>query len=282
MARLAGPDVFAYSSYRDFLRAFYGQKKRERAFSYRAFSQRAKLRSPNYLKLVIDGDRNLSAAMAERFAGACNLTGEALAYFLELVALEQADTLEDKNRCHARLQSFRRYREMHRLEVAHDAYHSRWYLPAIRELAAREDFSSDPQWISGMLRPKIKPSRAKWALQTLLQLGLLETTPEGRVRQSQGLVTTGAETTSRHVANFHLEMMARAAEALELPAEERDISSVTVCVGAAGMRELKQVMQRFRRELLELSEREAKPKQVVQINLQVFPLSLTELGGQHV
>ena len=278
MARLVGPDVFAYSSYREYLRAFYGQKKRERAFSYRAFSQRARLRSPNYLKLVIDGDRNLSMAMAERFAGACDLSGEALAYFKELVAFDQASTLEEQNQSHARLQAFRRYREMHRLELAHDAYHSEWYLPAIRELAVRDDFSADPDWLAGMLTPKIKPSEAKWALETLLELGLLEVATDGRVRQSNGLVTTGAETTSRHVANFHLSMMARAAEALELSSDVRDISSVTVCVGASGMRELKQVMQRFRRELLELSEREPKPKQVVQINLQVFPLSRVDRG----
>jgi uncharacterized protein (TIGR02147 family) len=278
MARLVGPDVFAYSSYREYLRAFYGQKKRERAFSYRAFSQRARLRSPNYLKLVIDGDRNLSAPMAERFADACDLSGEALAYFKELVAFEQASTLEAQNQCHVRLQAFRRYREMHRLELAHDAYHSRWYLPAIRELAVRDDFSADPDWLAGILTPKIKPSEAKWALETLLELGLLEVGPEGRVRQGHGLVTTGAETTSRHVANFHLSMMERAAEALDLSSELRDISSVTVCVGASGMRELKQVLQRFRRELLELSEREPKPKQVVQINLQAFPLSRVEMG----
>jgi uncharacterized protein (TIGR02147 family) len=63
-------DVFEYLDYRAFLRDIYLAKKAERrGFSFRAFSRRANLRSPNYLKLVMDGERNLSRAMAERFAG---------------------------------------------------------------------------------------------------------------------------------------------------------------------------------------------------------------------
>lgn len=268
------PDVFAFLDYRAYLRAFYRERKRRRRLSYRAFSRRARLRSPNYLKLVIDGDRNLSPEMAPRFAEACGLSGEASLYFAELVAFGQAEDLEERNRVYAKLSSFRRYRAMHRLDKAADAYHSCWYLPAIRELAATRDFRADPAWIARRLEPNIRASEAEKALSTLLELGLLCRDADGRVRQSEASVTTGPETQSLHVANYHATMMAQATRALDaFPQEERDISSVTLSVGRDGLLELKRMMRRFRRELLAWSELERNPRRVVQVNLQMFPLS---------
>ena len=70
-------DVFEYLDYRAFLRDLYLERKeRGRGFSYRAFSRRAGLKSPNYLKMVIDGIRNITPAMAERFARALGLDGD--------------------------------------------------------------------------------------------------------------------------------------------------------------------------------------------------------------
>lgn len=273
MARRPELDVFAFLDYRAFLRAFY-QLERGQRLSYRAFSRRAKLRSPNYLKLVMDGQRSLSLEMAERFAAACGLTGEAARYFRELVAFNQATEPEQRDACYRRLLGFRRYREIQRLDVAQDAYHSRWYLPAIRELAARPDFRDDPQWIAALLEPPIRAAEARQALEVLLELGLLTRAADGRLRQAQGLVTTGAETMSQHVASYHSAMMAQAERAMnELPAEERDISSLTLCLSAGGLAQVKQAIVRFRRELLQLSELEQQPSQVIQLNFQLFPLT---------
>jgi uncharacterized protein (TIGR02147 family) len=268
------PDVFAFLDYRAYLRAFYRERKERKRLSYRAFSRRARLRSPNYLKLVMDGDRNLSAEMATRFAEACGLFGEAATYFAELVAFGQADNLDERNRAYAKLQSYRRYRSMHRVDAAADAYHSCWYLPAIRELASFRDFRADPAWIARRLEPNIRASEAEKALATLLELGLLERRADGRIRASEGSVTTGPETQSLHVANYHRAMIAQAVRALDaFPPEVRDISSVTLSVGRGGAVRLKRMLQRFRRELLAWSELEKDPMQVVQVNLQMFPLS---------
>jgi uncharacterized protein (TIGR02147 family) len=69
-------------------------------------------------------------------------------------------------------------------------------------------------------------------------------------------------------------MMQRAAEAMEqIPAPERDISALTLCLGEGGLARLKQRLQHFRRELLELSALEEDPRDVVQLNFQLFPLS---------
>jgi uncharacterized protein (TIGR02147 family) len=271
-------DVFRYLDYRAYLADYYRAKK-GRGFSYRAFSRAAGLGAPNYLKLVIAGQRNLTAPMAVRFAAACGLGGEAAQYFAELVAFNQARTVEQRNQSYARLLAFSRYRRGHKLALAQSAYHSTWYLPALRELVASARFCEDPEWLAELLWPKIKPSDVRQALDTLVELGLLDRDPHGRLRQRDAVVSTGPETVSMHIANYHAEMMRRATAAMELvPAPSRDVSALTFCVGPDGLARLKQRIQEFRRELIEMVEAESDRSQVVQLNLQLFPLTRPMTG----
>lgn len=268
-------DIFGYMDYRAFLRDFYAEKKASgRGFSFRAFSRRAGLGSPNYLKLVMDGDRNLTPEMAERFAAACGLKGDAATFFCELVGFNQARNTAERSDRFARLTSYRKYRAAHQLEVAQAAYCSNWFLPAIRELAARRDFRADPAWIARTLVPQITVAEASMALEKLLELRLLVKDEDGRIRQGSELVTTGNETMLVHVRSYHRTMIGRALEAMdEIDPAERDISSLTLCLGATGLRRFKERLQRFQNELLELSSLESNPEQVIQINFQLFPLS---------
>ena len=273
----SAPDVFLYLDYRAFLRAYYEHKKERSNFSYRAFSRRAKLRSPNYLKLVIDADRNLTEQMAGRFAAACGLEGDPARYFKLLVSFNQARTLDDRNAVYVKLKRYRRYRDVHKLSLAQDVYHSRWYLPAIRELVCSVDFREDPAWIASRLSPSIRPREAAVAITTLLELGLLVRDEDGELRQGDMTVSTGPEVRSLHLANFHRSMIQHAAGSLDRhAADQRDISSLTLCLGESGLSQLKRAVQRFRRELLELSELESEPRQVVQVNFQLFPLTTLE------
>ncbi len=266
-------DVFKYLDYRQFLADLYELKK-ARGYSYRAFSRAAGLGAPNYLKLVIAGQRNLTAAMAKRFAAAAGLQADGATYFEHLVGFNQAKTLEQRNASYAQLAAFRRYRQAHRLEHAQAAYHSKWYLPAIRELCGSPEFRADPRWVAATLRPAIEPAQAKQALELLLELGLLQRDASGQLHQADPVVSTGAETRNMNVRNYHAEMMRRATEAMELfAASERDLSSLTLCVGEPALAQIKQRIVEFRRELLELAEREPQRSQVLQINFQLFPLS---------
>ena len=268
-------DVFDYVDYRAYLRDFYRAKKAEsRAFSFRQFSMRAKLKSPNALKRVMEGDRNLTREMARKFAKACGLDGDAREYFEHLVAFDQAKTVAERDAAYAELSGFRRYRQAHKLEVAHAAYHSNWYIPAVRELAAASDFKADPKWIARQMVPRISVAEAKRALRTLLELGFLVEDEKGRLTQADEVVSTGPEMQHVHIARYHMMMMERAVASIDLvPPGERDISSLTLLVGSDGLERLKRRLQRLRRELIQLSLLDAGAKQVVQLNLQLFPLS---------
>lgn len=266
-------DVFRYRDYREFLAAFYAHKKPS-GLSYRSFARDAKLGAPNYLKLVIDGKRNLSAEMAERFAKACRLNAESTDYFKLLVAFNQATSDEERNDLHARLSKFSRFRSSQRLDLAEKDYHSTWYIPAVRELVACPGFVEDAAWIASTLEPNISEKDAQHALDVLLRLGLLERDDNGRLSQASRAVSTGDMASGLYIRNYHTELIQRALRAMhDLPAEERYISSLTLSVSPSTLDELKQRVLEFRKELIALCDADPRPSRVVQLNLQLFPLT---------
>ncbi|HVZ36994.1 MAG TPA: TIGR02147 family protein, partial [Polyangiaceae bacterium] len=266
-----------------FLRDVYeARKEAEYGFSYRAFAKRAGLRGPNYLKLVAEGQRNLTAEMAGRFAAALGLGEDAAAYFCDLVAFNQASTANERERCYQRLQSYRRYRSAFRLDAAHAAYHSEWYIPAIRELAACRGFRQDPKWIARRLRPSITARQAEQALSVLMQLGFLVRDAEGKLVQHEPALSTGDDQPlGHHIVTFHRTMLARAGEALDgVARDEREIASLTLSLDAAQFRDFKRRLYDLRQELLQLATVSPNtPDRVVQINFQMFPLSRADAAG---
>lgn len=273
--------VFEYLDSREFLRDYYAHhKEHEYGFSYRVFARRAGCRSSNFAHLVLQGKRNLSEASALRFAEACGLKGAEVEYFADLVAFNQAQSQREKEHCYERLTKHAHFRRVHKLTEAQGSYFSKWYIPAIRELAARADFRADPAWLAQMLMPSISELQAKKALATLSTLGLLIEDALGKVTRVETLVSS-AGPLGHHLVAFHQKMLERASEAIELfDREEREIASLTVCVSEKRMMELKEEIRAFRKRLLQTAEADDHPERVVQIGFQLFPLSQSTNGSE--
>jgi uncharacterized protein (TIGR02147 family) len=271
--------VYDFLDYRAYLRAYYEAAKRtQRSFSFRSFSKLAGLRSPNFLKLVIEGERNLGADSVPRFCAALGLDGPEAEFFSDLVAFNQAASLADKNRAFERIAASRRFRAARRIDGDLFAYLSHWYNPAIRELAGREDFSEDPRWIASQVRPRISPAEAAEAMRLLLSLGLLvRDASSGRVLRGEPTLTTEHEVRSLGAAAFHRQMIERAAESLDsVPSALRDLAALTVCIRPETAARVKERIHQFREALTELCDSDTGGTVVYQLNVQWFPLSVTD------
>ncbi len=268
------PNVYRYLDARRYLADVYAfRKAKSRAFSYRWFSRRAGLKAPNHLKRVIDGDRNLGPEAAKQYAHALELAGEASRYFLELVRFTQAKDRRERAESYAKLMRFRGYRKAHTIDAQQHAYHSKWYIPAIREFAGSPEFRPNPSWIAEQMLPKITRAQAREALDVLISLGMLSLGDNGAVERGSEVLTTGAETGGLHIVNFHQAMMERAIESVEMvPKPHRDISGVTFTVPESALPELKERIRDFRRELIAL-ERYENPSRVMHIAIQLVPLT---------
>jgi uncharacterized protein (TIGR02147 family) len=267
--------VFEHVDYRVLLRALYAHKKQsEYGFSHRSFSRRAGLKSVNLLKLAMDGERNLSPKIAERFASALGLKGAAAEYFCELVRFNQAASARDRAQAHERMVKLKPERSMRLLDASHAAYCSHWYIPAIRELAARADFRNDPSWIGRTLAPKVSKARVVKALAVLRELGLLVPDAQGLLRPVDPMLSTGFAPLGHQIAGYHRAMLERAGEAIDLfPRDEREFGALTLCVDEALLPELKQRLQTFRHELMRFAESRGTRTRLLQVNFQMFPLS---------
>lgn len=267
--------IFEYDNYRAYLGDLYRLYKETKPhFSYRYFSQKAGFRSPNFLKLVIEGKRNLSPESIEKFANALKLGKKEVDFFRVLVHLNQARTVGEKKIYAEQLMQFRPFRYIHPLRQDQYRYYADWYNIAIRELTTLPEFSEDPAWISRRLVPPISPQQAQKALDLLLQLGLLKRDDSGRLVQADAFISTGDEVTSTSVANYHRTMIRMGAEALDrFTGPDRDISSVTMTLSEKNFREIKALIQRFRKELLAIADQDQSPEGVYQVNFQLFPLA---------
>ena len=88
------------------------------------------------------------------------------------------------------------------------------------------------------------------------------------------VLTTGAEARRRAIAEYHRTMITSAKASIDLiPSDERDISALTLCVDENGLQRLKERVQAFRKELLSPTAEGQEGDQVVQLNMQLFPLT---------
>lgn len=272
------PEIYAYLDFREYLQAYYDAAKANiPAFSYRYFSRKAGFKSPNFLKLVIDGQRSLGPESVDRFAKALKLTEEEHDFFRALVAFEQARTPDEKNEAFERVAASQRFRQARRLDRGMFTYLSRWYYPAIREMAARPDFRDDPAWIASELLPTISPEQAAEALELLFELELLERGDDGRISRGAPSLTTGHEVRSLAIANYHRQMLERAAGSIELAAStQRDLSALTVCIADPTVADVKQRIHTFREQVLNRCDEDSDASAVYQLCIQFFPLTRLE------
>jgi uncharacterized protein (TIGR02147 family) len=98
MEKMNLPIIFNYTDYRLFLQDFYKAMKASTSyFSFRYFASRAGLSSGSFLKLVMEGKRNLSEKTMQQFAHGLGMKGDEEEYFKTMVKMNQASVDSDKH-----------------------------------------------------------------------------------------------------------------------------------------------------------------------------------------
>jgi len=271
---LTEPDVLQYTNYRVYLRDYYEFKKSTTAaFSLRFFAEKAGLSSHAHLKLTIDGKRNITKNTVTKLIHGLGLENQRAAYFESLVFFNQATTDEDKKVYYAQLIKASPRSKLHKMDKAQLRIFKEWHHSAILEMVGLKDFRPIPDQISKRLRGLITPAQATESLNLLLELGLLVKTANG-YRQSNPLITTDDEVQDIMVKMYHTQMLALSARMLnDLPGPERDVSALTFGIKRSDFTNLKKHLQLMRKELLDFSAKAGEAEDVVQINLQLFPLT---------
>jgi uncharacterized protein (TIGR02147 family) len=147
-------------------------------------------------------------------------------------------------------------------------YIAEWHHLPLKTLVSSRSFRHNLDWIGDRLRGKLPAAKIVRALQVLEQLGFIAR--EGRSWRVLRDVATALDVPSAAVRRHHVEMMTRAAEAVEeLPVEERDMSSLTLLFDRRRLPEAKAALEAFRREFVQHFE-DATADDVFQLNMQLF------------
>lgn len=268
-------NVFNYLDYRVFLRDWYADRKKSRiGFSFRSFSSDAGFTSPNFMKMVMDGIRNLTEKSIVPFLKGLKLNKQEQEFFRNLVFFSQARTPEKRNLFYERMLQSRKYSQLKPLEKSQYEFFSTWYHPVVRELVLSPGFDGTPEQIVDKIRPSITLSQASASLRLLETLGFVRRNPEGRWEQSQPLLTTGPELRSQAFMKYHQTLLEVARQTLPMiPPERRDVSSLTLGITADQIPLLKEKVREFRGEIMKMVASNDRTDHVYLLNIQFLPVT---------
>ncbi|HSA59343.1 MAG TPA: TIGR02147 family protein [bacterium] len=275
------PSIYDYLDYRGFLKdRFLEIKKRNPLFSYQSFSRLAGARSTSFLKLVMDGKRNVSDEGIGMIARGFRLSEPERKYFECLVKFNQAKIHEEKDRYFRELAKNKRWLAAKPLAAAQYRLLSHWYYVAILELVRiPSDLPKDACWIQKRLRPEVELKEVKAAVAELVRLDLLAHDKEEGLVRSEAMLATEDAVRSLSAVNFHAQMSQLAAKAVaEQKAREREFTTLTVVTSEKAFQRAREEIRKFRDHLHSILEQENEdPKDFVgHFNLQLFRLSEKE------
>ena len=276
------PDIFHYTNFRFFLLDFFlFLKSKNSRYSETAFMTKAGFgkNSRGYFKLIVSGKRNLSLDTITGLSLAMNLNDKEQQFFEYLVRFNQSKQDKDKEMNWKRLSELMKGKENNsfRLLRAQYNYYNNWYLVAIREMVALDDFQNDLDFISHKLKTEVSKKEIQLALDDLFDLRLLKKNEEGKLEQFLPAVEFADNRDNyKAVESFQKQMLEMAKSALNSdPYESRSISNLTFVCDREDFQRIREDLARFRKELIEKYETKATKKNIV-LNLGMNLIKLTK------
>jgi uncharacterized protein (TIGR02147 family) len=268
--------VFQYMNYRSFLRDYYNEKKREKSgFTYAKFSSLAGIRSPNYLKLVMDGEKNLTSENIIRFSKAIDLKEAENDYFEALVHFNQAKNAMEKEFHQSRLKRIHGRDSGSRTieEYEFDAISS-WLHHALMVMTNVKRFREDPSWIAQHLYGLACETEVRSVIDRLIQVQFIKREADGSLRQTFRQVKTKPDLQRVAGKLFYEGLLKRAIQALNVGTPgEREFCTYIVGIAPEKIPELKKKVREFMKDLNAWALESAKPSQVHALCFAGFPLT---------
>lgn len=267
-------NIYNYINYRQYLEDFYREQKADKStFSFRYFALKAGFKAKSFIKLVIDGNKNLTDNSINKLNCVLKLSPKKFSYFKLLVAFNQSKSSERKNYYFDKLSAFNARNTSRLLQMQQYEFFSKWYHGVIRELISYRDFHDDYKALGNCVQPGLSARQVRQSVLLLLKLGLIRK-KNGRYVQTNALLSTGDEVHSLAISNYHIQNLSLAAESIDTcPESLRDVSGLILGLDKEHVEEVKTEIQKFRKKLLGIAARVKNPNRVYNINLQMFPTS---------
>jgi uncharacterized protein (TIGR02147 family) len=230
--------------------------------------------SPNYIKLVMDGQRNIGLRSIDRLLRGLQLRNKEQEYFSNLVLFTQAKTSSEKDYYYGLMSSAKS--PIHAATSTTNAYryYNEWYHCIVRELITKEKPPVKAAALAQRIKPHVTATQVKKSIDLLLELGVIVSNDDGTYSQSSRTLETEHDIVSVGIRNYHMKMIDIAKECIDsAPDDKREISSLTLSISGEAMIRIKNRIKEFEQELCRIARECNDPKDVYQANFQFFPLT---------
>jgi len=267
--------IFEYIDYRKYLEKWVEEEKqRNKAFSFRYFVQKSGINSPSFLKHVIEGERNLTRPVIEKFIKAISLSHKEARYFRHCVLFNQAKSADEKQEHYAVMRSLSTNVPEAVLSPAKYDFFNNWYTIVIRELVCLYDFKDNYELLAKALRPPIGPKKAEEAVTLLRDLKLIAKKRDGTYSQTDTLLTVDGPIVPSALRNFTAHMLSQCREALyNVNRKERHISGMTLGISEHMYHLIEAEIEAFKDRIKSLVTKDKDSDRVYQLNVGFIPSS---------
>lgn len=285
MGSANAPVLADYMDYREYLADFYKFRRRVsrgslRVYNYAMFSAAANIKSPNYLKMIIEGKRNLSDDMVTRFGKALGLMKEQVEEFRLLVHFTQATDPADRNMYLKKLSEHRVASKLKNGEIDRKTWEKvpNWVAWIIYAMVDQEGVRFDTQALKNLLRGKAREDEIDQALTTLLEAGELKRDEKtGEIRKNRNLIESPEEVPVALVRKLQSQLMYLGLESLyQDEPTEREFGTLTMSLTRQEFEEIKFKLRQMRKALNKdntIARMKSKGERVYQLNIQLFPVT---------
>lgn len=279
------PALGDYTDFRLYLKDVYEFRRGTestglRAYSYSTFSAAADIKSPNYLKLIIEGRRNLSDDMITRFAKALRLNRSECDEFRALVHYGQSSAPLDRNQYLRELADIRARRAFDAGHINQKSWDKipGWVGWVIYAMSEQSNVEFEPDTIQRLLRAKAAPEEVRSELKKLFDAGELAKNPEtGKVGKSRDLIESPQDLPVALIRKLQSELIYLGIESLfrDSP-KDREFGAMTVAMTDEEFQavrfELRQLRKRLQKDIT-VKRKSTKGDRVYQMNIQLFPVT---------
>jgi uncharacterized protein (TIGR02147 family) len=282
------PKLGLFADYRQYLKEFYEFKRAQtksslRPYSYATFAAAADIKSPNYLKLIIDGQRNLSAEMARKFARALGLGKEDTDEFLALVDFTQAQEPIERNRFLKALSDTRVRQQLRSGEIDSDTWEKvpSWVTWVLVALTEQKDVQFDIGELFETMRGKARPDDIKRCLARLFDSGeIVRDLATGEVRKGRELMSGSENVPVALVRKLQSELIYLGLESLfQDSPQDREFGTQTLALTEAEFEQLKFELRQLRKRWykdVSVKRTMEKGDRIFQLNIQLFPVTVAK------
>lgn len=149
-----------------------------------------------------------------------------------------------------------------------------WYHVAILDLTGLDTFEPNAAWIASQLR--ISPLQVEFAVARLVRLGLLKISGK-KWTKTHKKISVPTSHGNEGIKAFHKQMISIALQNLEAASPEmalrRDVTAVTIPANPKRLKTARKKIAKFRRQMLAYLSKGGNRTELLQLNVQLFPLN---------